>query len=137
MKLPSLVGKRWNPLLPVDHLTKNHLTIHPTAKYSHDMWKRACDTSNQLMAEGKNEAEIILPEGFSRKHPVFPVRFPKSYFQTGENDLPFRNNTYTPQEIVKVEDSPCSVKKILKDGKLRLNGKHQRQYLVRFKKNSR
>ncbi|MBW0471686.1 hypothetical protein O181_011401 [Austropuccinia psidii MF-1] len=44
-KTPSLVEKGWNPLLPVDHLKKNLLTIHPTAKEFHDMWKRACDTA--------------------------------------------------------------------------------------------
>ncbi|MBW0536113.1 hypothetical protein O181_075828 [Austropuccinia psidii MF-1] len=44
-KIPALVEKGWNPLLPGDHLKKNLLTIHPTAKNFHDMWKRACDTA--------------------------------------------------------------------------------------------
>ncbi|MBW0546393.1 hypothetical protein O181_086108 [Austropuccinia psidii MF-1] len=43
-KSPSLVEKGWNPLLPVDHMKKNLLTIHPTSKGLHDMCKRACDT---------------------------------------------------------------------------------------------
>ncbi|MBW0472754.1 hypothetical protein O181_012469 [Austropuccinia psidii MF-1] len=43
--LPSLVGKGWNPLFPVDHLKKNLLTIHPTANDFHDMFKEACDTA--------------------------------------------------------------------------------------------
>ncbi|MBW0492286.1 hypothetical protein O181_032001 [Austropuccinia psidii MF-1] len=30
-KTPSMVEKGWNPLLPVDNLKKNILTIHPTA----------------------------------------------------------------------------------------------------------
>ncbi|MBW0553605.1 hypothetical protein O181_093320 [Austropuccinia psidii MF-1] len=34
-KTPSLVEKLWNPLLPGDHLRKNLLTIHPTAKDFH------------------------------------------------------------------------------------------------------
>ncbi|MBW0479151.1 hypothetical protein O181_018866 [Austropuccinia psidii MF-1] len=34
-KTPSLVEKGWNPILPVDHLKKNLLTIHPTAKDFH------------------------------------------------------------------------------------------------------
>ncbi|MBW0462375.1 hypothetical protein O181_002090 [Austropuccinia psidii MF-1] len=34
-KTPSLVEKGWNPLLPVDHLKKNLLTINPTAKDFH------------------------------------------------------------------------------------------------------
>ncbi|MBW0490497.1 hypothetical protein O181_030212 [Austropuccinia psidii MF-1] len=33
----SLVEKGWNPLLPVDHLKKNLLPIHPTAKEFHDI----------------------------------------------------------------------------------------------------
>ncbi|MBW0499475.1 hypothetical protein O181_039190 [Austropuccinia psidii MF-1] len=52
-KLPSLVEKGWNPLLPVDHLKKNLLTIQPTAKDSHDMWKRACDTAAKCIAKAK------------------------------------------------------------------------------------
>ncbi|MBW0513737.1 hypothetical protein O181_053452 [Austropuccinia psidii MF-1] len=40
-KTTSLVEKGWNPLLPVDHLKKNLLTIQPTAKDLHEMWKRA------------------------------------------------------------------------------------------------
>ncbi|MBW0498063.1 hypothetical protein O181_037778 [Austropuccinia psidii MF-1] len=34
-KTPALVEKGWNPLLPVDHLKKALLTIHPTAKDFH------------------------------------------------------------------------------------------------------
>ncbi|MBW0465663.1 hypothetical protein O181_005378 [Austropuccinia psidii MF-1] len=45
VKSPSLVEKGWNSLLPVDHLKKNVLTIHPTAKDLHDMWQRACNTA--------------------------------------------------------------------------------------------
>ncbi|MBW0551273.1 hypothetical protein O181_090988 [Austropuccinia psidii MF-1] len=41
-KSPSLVENGWNSLLPVDHLKKNTLTIHPTAKDFHDRWKKAC-----------------------------------------------------------------------------------------------
>ncbi|MBW0568238.1 hypothetical protein O181_107953 [Austropuccinia psidii MF-1] len=44
-KTPSLVEKGCNPLLPVDHLKKNLLNIHPTAKDFHEMWRRACDTA--------------------------------------------------------------------------------------------
>ncbi|MBW0487214.1 hypothetical protein O181_026929 [Austropuccinia psidii MF-1] len=34
-KTPALVEELWNLLLPVDHLEKNLLTIHPTAKHFH------------------------------------------------------------------------------------------------------
>ncbi|MBW0501703.1 hypothetical protein O181_041418 [Austropuccinia psidii MF-1] len=56
---------------------------------------------------GENAVEVKLTEKFSRKHPVFP--------------------------IVEVEDSPGPVKKSIKARKIILNGKDQRQYLVRFK----
>ncbi|MBW0538573.1 hypothetical protein O181_078288 [Austropuccinia psidii MF-1] len=49
----SLVEKGWNPLLPVDHLKKNILTIHPKAKDFHEMWQRACDTAARCIAEAK------------------------------------------------------------------------------------
>ncbi|MBW0472163.1 hypothetical protein O181_011878 [Austropuccinia psidii MF-1] len=50
-KSPSLVKKGWNPSLPVDHLEKNLLTIHATAKDFHDMWKRTCDKAARFIAE--------------------------------------------------------------------------------------
>ncbi|MBW0558222.1 hypothetical protein O181_097937 [Austropuccinia psidii MF-1] len=186
-KSPSLVEKGWNPLFPVDHLKKNLLTIHPTAKGFHDMWKKACDTAAKCIAKakeyneqrwdkshmepdfkegyqvlvstlkyknlkgtkkirdsfvgpftiinliGKNEGEVRLTEEFSRKHPVFPVSLVKPYFQTEEDKFPSRKKNPTQPEIVEVEDSPGPVKKIIKARRIRLNGKAQRQYLVRFK----
>ncbi|MBW0558208.1 hypothetical protein O181_097923 [Austropuccinia psidii MF-1] len=56
-KTPALVEKRWNLLLPVDHLTKNLLTIHPTAEDFHNMWKRVCDTAAKCIAEAKDYNE--------------------------------------------------------------------------------
>ncbi|MBW0506530.1 hypothetical protein O181_046245 [Austropuccinia psidii MF-1] len=50
-KTPALVGKGWNPLLPVYHLKKNLLTIHPTAKDFHEMCKRDGDTAAKCIAE--------------------------------------------------------------------------------------
>ncbi|MBW0534934.1 hypothetical protein O181_074649 [Austropuccinia psidii MF-1] len=52
-KTPALVEKGWNPLLPVDHLKKNLLTIHPTAKNFHEMWKWTFDTAAKFIAEAK------------------------------------------------------------------------------------
>ncbi|MBW0522598.1 hypothetical protein O181_062313 [Austropuccinia psidii MF-1] len=46
-KTPALVEKWWN------HLKKDLLTIHPTAKEFYEMWKRACDTSAKCIAEAK------------------------------------------------------------------------------------
>ncbi|MBW0481525.1 hypothetical protein O181_021240 [Austropuccinia psidii MF-1] len=82
---------------------------------------------------GKNAVEVRLTGEFSRKHPVFPVSLVKPYFQTEEDKFPSRKRNTTPPEIVEVEDSFSPVKKIIKARKIRLNGKDQRQYLVRFK----
>ncbi|MBW0527969.1 hypothetical protein O181_067684 [Austropuccinia psidii MF-1] len=83
---------------------------------------------------GKNAVEVKLTEEFSRKHPLFPVSLVKPYFQTEEEKLPSRKKNPTPPEIVEVEDCPGPVKKIINSRKIRLNGKDQKQYLVRFKK---
>ncbi|MBW0549609.1 hypothetical protein O181_089324 [Austropuccinia psidii MF-1] len=155
-KTPALVEKGWNPLLPVDHLKKSLLTIQHKAKDLHEMWKRACDTAAKCIAEEKeynkkrwdkshmepdfkegdqveNAVEVKLTKEFSRKHPVFPVSLVKPYFQTGEDKFPSRKMNPTSPEIVEVEDSAGPVKKIIKARKIRLDGKDQRQYLVRFK----
>ncbi|MBW0482840.1 hypothetical protein O181_022555 [Austropuccinia psidii MF-1] len=139
-KPPALVEKGWNPLLPVDHLKKDLLTIQPKAKDFHKMRKKACDTAAKCIAEAKkynkqreNEVEVKLTEELSRKHPVFPVSLVKPYFQTEEDKFSSRKRNPTPEEIVEVEDSPGPVKNIIKARKIRLNGKYQRQYLVRFK----
>ncbi|MBW0497920.1 hypothetical protein O181_037635 [Austropuccinia psidii MF-1] len=186
-KSPSLIEKGWNPLLPVDHLNRNLLTIHPTVKDFHDMSKRARETSSKCIAEaeeynkqrydkthiepdfkegyqvlvttlnfnnlkgpnkmrgsfvgpfniikliGKNAVEARLTEEFFRKHPVFPVSMVKPYFQTGGDNFPSRKKATTPQDVVEVEDSPGLVNKIIKARKIKLNGRDQSQYLVRFK----
>ncbi|MBW0584559.1 hypothetical protein O181_124274 [Austropuccinia psidii MF-1] len=186
-KTPALVEKGCNPLLPVDHLKKNLLTIHPTVKDFHDMWKRPCDIAAKCIAKekgynkqrwdkthmepdfkeggqvlvstlnfnnvkgpkrmrdsfvwpftiikliGRNAVEDKLTEEFSRKHPVFPVSLVKPYFQPEQGKFPSRKKIFTPPEIVEVEDSPGPVSKRIRARKIRLNGKDQRKYLVRFK----
>ncbi|MBW0520053.1 hypothetical protein O181_059768 [Austropuccinia psidii MF-1] len=62
---------------------------------------------------GKNEVEVKLIEGFSRKHPVFTVNLIEPYFQTEEGKFPSRKKNPTAPEIVEVEDSPGPVKKII------------------------
>ncbi|MBW0473480.1 hypothetical protein O181_013195 [Austropuccinia psidii MF-1] len=57
----------------------------------------------------------------------------KNAVETEEDKFPSRKKSPTPQEIVEVEDSPVPVKKIIKARQIRLSGKDQRQYLVRFK----
>ncbi|MBW0526233.1 hypothetical protein O181_065948 [Austropuccinia psidii MF-1] len=82
---------------------------------------------------GENVVEVRLTVEFSRKPPLFPVSLVKPYFQTEEDKFPSRRKNPTPPEIVKVEDFPGPVKKIIDARKIRLNGKDQKQYLVRFK----
>ncbi|MBW0518720.1 hypothetical protein O181_058435 [Austropuccinia psidii MF-1] len=82
---------------------------------------------------GQNSVEVKLTEKFSRKHPVFPVSLIKPYFQTEEDKFPSRKKNPKPPEIVEVEYSAGPVKKITTARKIRLNGKDQGQYLVRFK----
>ncbi|MBW0588772.1 hypothetical protein O181_128487 [Austropuccinia psidii MF-1] len=82
---------------------------------------------------GKNAVEVKLIEEFSRKHSVFEVSLVKPYFQTEEEKFPSRKKNPTLPEIVEVVDSPGPVIKIIRARKIRLNGKDQRQYLVRFK----
>ncbi|MBW0502205.1 hypothetical protein O181_041920 [Austropuccinia psidii MF-1] len=67
--------------------------------------------------------KVIPTEEFSRKHSVCPVSLVKPNFQTGDNKFPSRNKTYTPKDIVEVEDSPCPLQKIIHARKIRLNGK--------------
>ncbi|MBW0565664.1 hypothetical protein O181_105379 [Austropuccinia psidii MF-1] len=81
---------------------------------------------------GKNVLEVKLTEEFSRKHPVFPVGLVKPYFHTEHDKFPSRKRNTTPPEIVEEEDSPGPVSKIIRARKIRLNGKDQRQYFVRF-----
>ncbi|MBW0570352.1 hypothetical protein O181_110067 [Austropuccinia psidii MF-1] len=85
---------------------------------------------------GKNAAEVKLTKEFSRKNPVFSVSLVKTYCQTKKDMFPSRKKNPTPPEIVEVEDSPGPFNKIIKARKIRLimNGKYQRQYLVKFKK---
>ncbi|MBW0508813.1 hypothetical protein O181_048528 [Austropuccinia psidii MF-1] len=80
-----------------------------------------------------NTMEVKLTEEFSRKHPVFAGGLVKPYFQIEEDKFPSRKKNPTPPEIVKLEDCPGPVKKIIKARKIILNGKYQRQYLIRLK----
>ncbi|MBW0483430.1 hypothetical protein O181_023145 [Austropuccinia psidii MF-1] len=77
--------------------------------------------------------EVRLTQEFTRKHPVFAVSMVKPNLQTEEDKVPSRKKNPTPPEIVEVEGSPGPVKKIIKARKIRLKGKDQSQYLVRFK----
>ncbi|MBW0584095.1 hypothetical protein O181_123810, partial [Austropuccinia psidii MF-1] len=73
----------------------------------------------------ENAVEVKITWEFSMKHPVFPVSLVKPYFPTEEDKFPSRKKNPTPPGIVKVEDSPGPVKKIIKARIIRLNGKDQ------------
>ncbi|MBW0488064.1 hypothetical protein O181_027779 [Austropuccinia psidii MF-1] len=75
---------------------------------------------------GKNSVEVKLTEKFSKKNPVFPVSLVKPYFQTEEDMFPSRKKKPTQPEIVKLEDYPVPVKKIIKARKISLNGQDRR-----------
>ncbi|MBW0483363.1 hypothetical protein O181_023078 [Austropuccinia psidii MF-1] len=81
----------------------------------------------------KNAVEVKLTEEFSRKHPIFSVSLVKPYFQAEEDKFPSKTKNPNPPEIVEVKGASGPVKKIIKARKIRLNGKDQRKYLVRFK----
>ncbi|MBW0480476.1 hypothetical protein O181_020191 [Austropuccinia psidii MF-1] len=52
-KTPALIEKGWNPQFTVDHLKKDHLTIHLTGKHFHEVWKRACVKASKCISEAK------------------------------------------------------------------------------------
>ncbi|MBW0565296.1 hypothetical protein O181_105011 [Austropuccinia psidii MF-1] len=93
------------------------------------MWKKAFDTAARGIAEEKEYNK-------QRKHPVFPVSLIKPSFPTEEDKFPSRKRNTTSPDIVEEEDSPGPVKKIIKARKLRLDGRDQTQYLVRFKEHT-
>ncbi|MBW0467069.1 hypothetical protein O181_006784 [Austropuccinia psidii MF-1] len=130
-KTSALVEKGWYPLLPVDLLKKNLLTIHPTAKDFYEMWKRVCDTAAKCIAESK-EYNLQRWDKSHMEH-EFKEGDQVAYFQTEEDKFPSRKENPTPPEILEVEDSPGPVKKIIKARKIRINGNDQRQYLIGFK----
>ncbi|MBW0540566.1 hypothetical protein O181_080281 [Austropuccinia psidii MF-1] len=101
-------------------------------EYTHD-WVTLIPAVQLAYSTRKNAVEVKLTVEFSRKHPVSPVSLVKPYFQKQEGEFPSRRKNPTQPEIVEVEDSHGPVSKIIKARKIRLNGKDQRQYLVRFK----
>ncbi|MBW0477102.1 hypothetical protein O181_016817 [Austropuccinia psidii MF-1] len=52
-KTTTILEKGWNPLLPVDYLNKNPLSVHHTAKDFQTMWKTECDNAEKCIVEGK------------------------------------------------------------------------------------
>ncbi|MBW0572364.1 hypothetical protein O181_112079 [Austropuccinia psidii MF-1] len=98
-----LVEKGWNPLLPVDHLKRNLLTIHPTAKDFHDMWKRACDTAARCIAEVKEYNK----QGWEKS-------YMETYFKEGDQVLVSTLNFNNIKRPKKMRDSFVGLLTIIK-----------------------
>ncbi|MBW0506799.1 hypothetical protein O181_046514 [Austropuccinia psidii MF-1] len=117
-KTPSLVEKGWNPLLLVDHLKKNLLNIHPTAKDFHEMWKRACDTDAKCTSEAKEYIKL---------------RWNKSHmepdFKEGDQVLVSTLNFHNLKRPNKMKDSflgPFTIIKLIE--KMQWNSNSQRNF---------
>ncbi|MBW0469425.1 hypothetical protein O181_009140 [Austropuccinia psidii MF-1] len=117
------------------------------------MWKRACDTAAKCIAEAKEynkqrwdkphmepdfmEGDQVLVSTLNFNNLKGSKKMRDSFVGPftiirliGKNAV---KKNPTPPDIVGVEDSPGPVSKIMRARKIRLNGKDQRQYLVRFK----
>ncbi|MBW0513381.1 hypothetical protein O181_053096 [Austropuccinia psidii MF-1] len=139
------------------------MTIYPTAQDFHEMWKKACDTAVICIGEAKEynkqrwdkshmepdfkEGDQVLVSTLNFNNLKGPKKMRDSFLghftiikligenavEKEEDKFPSRKKNPTLPETMEVEDSPGPVKKIIKARKIRLNGKDQRQYLVRFK----
>ncbi|MBW0487159.1 hypothetical protein O181_026874 [Austropuccinia psidii MF-1] len=118
-KLPSLVEKGWNLLLPLHHLKKGLLTIHPSAKAFHDIWKRACDTAARCIAEAKKYNKQIWDK--SHMEPEF-----KEEDQEFVSTLNF-NNLKGPNKMRDSFVGPFTIIKLI--GKMQWRANSQRSFL--------
>ncbi|MBW0510356.1 hypothetical protein O181_050071 [Austropuccinia psidii MF-1] len=77
-----------------------------------------------------NAVQVELSGELENKHPTFPVSLIKPYQPTDKELFPLRNPT--PLAVPPVEQSEDrKIKKVIKERRLR--GKHQREYLVRYR----
>ncbi|MBW0556734.1 hypothetical protein O181_096449 [Austropuccinia psidii MF-1] len=111
--------------------TQDWVTLLPAVQLSYN--------TSQHSTTGK--APAVVKKGGSQTYrgifqeaPSLSSKLIKPYFQTEEDKFPSRKKNPTPADIVEVEDSPGPVSNIIKATKIRLIGKDQRQYLIRFKK---
>ncbi|MBW0567461.1 hypothetical protein O181_107176 [Austropuccinia psidii MF-1] len=144
-KSPSLVEKGWNPLFPVDHLNKNLITIHPTAKDFHYLWKRACDKAGNCIVEAKEYNKqryyktLMEPDfkerdqfggwthrGLLQEKLSIPSESGQTILPERRGQVLLQKEDNTPPDIVEVEYLAGPVKKIIKARKIRLNLKDQR-----------
>ncbi|MBW0462135.1 hypothetical protein O181_001850 [Austropuccinia psidii MF-1] len=118
-KSPSLVGKGWNPLLPVDHLKENLLNIHPTAKGLPDIWKRSCDRAFKFIAGEKEYNKQRWDK--SHMEPEFKKRD-----QSLVSTLRF-NNLKGPKKMRDAFLGPLNIIKLI--GEMQWRSNSQRKFL--------
>ncbi|MBW0485021.1 hypothetical protein O181_024736 [Austropuccinia psidii MF-1] len=75
---------------------------------------------------GENAVEVRLTEEFSRKHLVFLVILLKPYHKTDNSRYPSHMKVFTLEKVVEEEDSPTTVKKIIKPTRLRIHGEENK-----------
>ncbi|MBW0519924.1 hypothetical protein O181_059639 [Austropuccinia psidii MF-1] len=79
---------------------------------------------------GTNAVQVELSGELENKHPTFPVSLVKHYTSSDKELLPLRNET--PLEVPPLDQrEERKVLKALKE--IRLRGKYEREYLVRYK----
>ncbi|MBW0522582.1 hypothetical protein O181_062297 [Austropuccinia psidii MF-1] len=71
--------------------------------------------------------------GIFQEVPSLSSKFSQAILQNTGGPIPSMRRNPRPPEILKVEDWPGPMGQIIRARKIRLNGKDQRQYLVRFK----
>ncbi|MBW0506228.1 hypothetical protein O181_045943 [Austropuccinia psidii MF-1] len=147
----------WNNIISTCGVPKIIISVRDT-KFTSEFWtnlydmlgtKRAFSTAYHPQTDGLAERMIQAMEDILRRFCAYGMEY-KDYegythdwvtllpavqqaHNTKGDKFPSRKKNPTPPEIVEVEDSPGPVEEILKARKIRLNGKDQRQYLVRFK----
>ncbi|MBW0576686.1 hypothetical protein O181_116401 [Austropuccinia psidii MF-1] len=109
--------------------------------------KLAFSTAYHPQTDGLAETMIQIMEDILRRFCAYGMEYkdhegythdwvtllPAANWLIIQDKFPSRKKNSTSLEIVEVEDSPGPVKRIIKARKIRLKGKDQRQYSVRFK----
>jgi hypothetical protein len=81
---------------------------------------------------GENAVEVIPTGAIARKHPTFPVSLLKKYESSDATKFPTRDEVM--QQDLPVEEEPVgTIKSVIQEKLVRLNGKDTRFFLARFK----
>ncbi|POV94569.1 hypothetical protein PSHT_16136 [Puccinia striiformis] len=82
---------------------------------------------------GKNAIEVVLTEEFGRKHPTFPVSLAKHYHEPDQSKFPNRIGAPPIPPPVEPDQQPTAIHKVLKEKRVKVQGKDIKMYLVRYK----